>query len=234
MDREALIGLYRGLRVSDVCDGMDAVGLIDRGCMSRHIRPLYRDIEEFSHRITGPALTVRYVPTNREVPNMPIEEFDEWVGQWYREVSPERYRESIRPGDVLVIDAAEQDVGFIGSNNCLAWMNAGAVGVVTNGGARDTDELIKQKCPVYSRYVSRGFKPGRLELDAIEIPVNCGGVLVRPGDMVVADGDGVIVVPAEKAEAVAAYARKTLEGDKRGRRKLYEQRGLPPDSTVSP
>jgi len=51
--------------------------------------------------------------------------------------------------------------------------------------------------------------------------------------MVVADGDGVVVVPIEKAEAVAKIARTILEGDKKGRRKLYQQRGLPPDSTVS-
>ncbi len=233
MNREELIEAFRELRVADVSDAMDAVGLFERGSMNPKIRPLYRDLEGFSHRIAGPALTVRYVPTHREVPNMPPEAFDEWVGSWYRDVCPEKFRQQIRPGDVLVIDAAEQDVGFIGSNNCLAWMNLGAVGVVTNGGARDTDELIKQKCPVYSRYISRGFKPGRLELDAVGEPVNCGGVLVRPADFVVADGDGVIVVPVEKAPAVAGIARKVLEGDKAGRRKLYEQRGLPPDSTVS-
>ena len=164
---------------------------------------------------------------------MPPEEFNAWVGEWYRNVSPERYREQIQTGDVLVVDAAEQDVGFIGSNNCLAWMDLGAVGVVTNGGARDTDELIKQRCPVYSRYISRGFKPGRLELDAVAVPVNCGGVLVRPGDMVVADGDGVIVVPVEKAPDVARIAREILDGDKRGRRKLYEKMGLPLDPSVT-
>jgi regulator of RNase E activity RraA len=112
-------------------------------------------------------------------------------------------------------------------------MNAGAVGVVTNGGARDTDELIKQKCPVYARFISRGFMPGRVEFDAVNTPVNCGGARVRPGDMIVADGDGVVVVPVEQAEAVAKIARGILDSDKRGRRKLYEKRGLPPDSTVT-
>ena len=104
--------------------------------------------------------------------------------------------------------------------------------VVTNGGARDTDELIKQRCPVYSRYISRRFNPGRLEYAGHGMPVNCGGVLVRPGDMVVADGDGVIVVPVEKALQVAEIARGILDGDKRGRRHLYDQAGIPPDDTV--
>jgi len=232
MDRQELIEAFRGLRVTDVCDGMDAVGCFERGNMNGKVRTLWRDTDTFAHRISGPALTVRYVPTNREVPHLPPEEFDRYVGDWYRNISPEVYRKHVQPGDVIVIDAAEQDVGFIGSNNCLAWMNLGAVGVVTNGGARDTDELIKQRCPVYSRYISRGFKPGRLEFDSVNIPVNCGGVLVRPGDMVVADGDGVIVVPVEKAEKVAEIARRILDGDKAGRRKLYEARGLPPDPSV--
>jgi len=232
MDRQEMIEQFRGLRVADVCDAMDAVGLFGRGLLSNEIRPLYRDLEDFTHRIAGAALTLRYVPTGQEVPNMPPAEFDEWVGRWYRDVSSEPQRQIIQPGDVLVYDAAGLDVGIIGSNNCLAWMNSGAVGVVTNGGARDTDELIKQRCPVYSRYISRGFMPGRVEFDAVNVPINCGGALVRPGDMIVADGDGVIVVPVEKAGAVADIARGILDSDKDGRRKLYEQRGLPPDATV--
>jgi regulator of RNase E activity RraA len=233
VDREELIEAFRGLRVTDVCDALDHVGLIDRCLVDREIRPLWRDTEAFAHRIAGPALTVRYVPTNREVPNMPPDEFAAYAGEWYRNISPAPFTEQIQKGDVLVMDAAEQDVGFIGSNNCLGWMNRGAAGVVTNGGARDTDELIKQRCPVYCRYISRGFKPGRLELDAVGIQVNCAGVLVRPGDIVVADGDGVIVVPVEKAPEVARIARRILEGDKKGRRKLYEAAGLPLDPTVS-
>ena len=233
MDRSALIDAFRGLRVADVSDAMDHVGLFDRGLMDREIRPIFRDTDTFTHRIGGPALTVRAVPTNREVPNMPPEDFEAYIGTWYREHSPEGFRDAIQPGDVLVFDAAGLDIGFIGSNNTLGWMNKGAAGVVTNGGARDTDELIKQRCPVYSRFISRTFNPGRLEYDAVGIPVNCGGVLVRPGDMVVADGDGVIVVPAEKALEVAAIARKVLDGDKRGRRRLYEQAGLPLDPSVS-
>jgi len=231
--REELLEAFRSLRVSDVSDAMDYVGLMGRGLVDRKIRCLYRDLEGFTHRIAGVALTARYVPTNREVPNMPPERFAEYEGRWYRDLTPESFRERIRPGDVLVIDAAGLDVGFTGSNNCLAWMNLGAVGVVTNGGARDTDEPIKQRCPVYCRYISRGFNIGRIEADSVGAPVNCGGVLVRPGDVVVGDGDGVIVVPADKAPAVGPIARKILEGDKQGRRKLYEKAGLDPDSTVT-
>jgi 4-hydroxy-4-methyl-2-oxoglutarate aldolase len=73
---------------------------------------------------------------------------------------------------------------------------------------------------------------GRLQFDAQDIPVVVGGVVVRPGDVVVADGDGVIVVPAEVAFDVAAYARRELEKDKVARRGLYERLGMPLDHTV--
>ena len=63
-------------------------------------------------------------------------------------------------------------------------------------------------------------------------PIVCGGVLVEPGDIIVADGDGVIVVPRAKAKEVAEYAQAIIEGDKAGRRRLYERLGLPPDDSV--
>jgi regulator of RNase E activity RraA len=71
-----------------------------------------------------------------------------------------------------------------------------------------------------------------MEYDAHNVPITLGGVRVNPGDIVVGDGDGVIVVPQEHAEEVAKYARQELENDKAGRRKMYEQLGWAPDHTV--
>lgn len=105
-------------------------------------------------------------------------------------------------------------------------------GVITNGSCRDTDELIIQKIPVYSKFQGGGTRPGRIEAGAINRPVTVGGVLVRPGDFVVADGDGVVVVPRDHVDRVAEIAWDIARGDKEGRRKLYEKLGMPLDPTV--
>ena len=230
--RQELLDAFAGLRVADVCDGLDRAGLPDLTLMDPAIRPLYRDVERFSHRLCGIAHTVRWVPTARPRPALSPDEFPAWEGACYRDHARSPFAEEIQAGDVLVFDAAEQDVGTIGSNNCLGWIARGARGVVTSGGARDTDELIMQQCPVYCRLISRTIQPGRQEFDASQVPIQCGGVLVHPGDIIVADGDGVVVVPQGIARDVARYAREVLEGDKRGRRALYEQLGRPPDDTV--
>ena len=233
MTNAKLLSLYEGLRVTDVCDGLDAVGLIDTCTMDWQIRPLWRDTDTFTHRIYGFAHTVRFVPTNRVAPRpLPVIEYKAWKNKWYRELAPGP-KEPIHAGEIIVIDAAEVgDVGFIGSNNAQGWINAGARGAVTNGGCRDTDELIKQRVPVYSRRIARGIRPGRLEWDAENIPIACGGVRVFPGDIVVADGDGAIVVPITHAETVAQVAREVANSDKAGRRAKYEQAGKEIDFTL--
>lgn len=231
---KALLRWFDGLRVADVSDGMDKAGLQNIGLVSADIRPLWRDTEHFRHRFVGIAVTARYVPTNKPAAGRKdTEEFDKWVGQWYRDLSSEPFVPLIRPGTALVIEDSEAvDVGSIGSNNILGWKLRGCVGVVTSATARDTDEIIAEKVPLYFRQPGRGIRPGRNEIESVNRPVVVGGVLVMPGDVVVADGDGVIVVPRSRAEEVAKYARATLDGDKAGRRKLYEKLKLPLDESV--
>jgi regulator of RNase E activity RraA len=232
---DEILAAFAGLRVADVSDGMDVVGLQDVGLVDPEIRTLWRDIDGFTHRFCGVAVTVRYVPTNRRAPMMTEGEFRDWEGRWYGEISPEPFVEHLRRGSVVVIDAGEDgDTGSIGSYNIMAWRLSGAVGVVTSGGARDTDEIIKQRIPLYLRRLGRGIRPGRNEVESVNRPVTIGGVLVRPGDVVVADGDGVVVVPREHAAAAARVARRVLESDKAGRRELYETLGLPEDASVKP
>ncbi|HET9395480.1 MAG TPA: hypothetical protein VFO36_05440, partial [Nitrospiraceae bacterium] len=163
----------------------------------------------------------------------PEQEFDKWVGEFYNERSPEPFMPLLREGSVVVIEEApETDVGSIGSNNIMAWKLKGAVGVVTSNTARDTDEIITQKIPLYFKEVGRGIRPGRNEIESVNRPVVVGGVLVMPGDVIVADGDGVIVVPRAKALEVARYAKKVIEGDKKGRKELYKKLNLPDDASV--
>lgn len=233
-DDNKILQAFEGLRVADVTDGMDAVGLFNIGLMDREIHPLWKDPKDYAHRFIGIAVTVRYVPTqNPPAGKMPIEDYDKWAGAWYNQKSPEPFMEILRPGSALIIDEAPNaDVGSIGSNNIMAWKLRGCVGVVTDATARDTDEIETQKVPLYLRKVGRGIRPGRNEVESVNRPVVVGGVLVMPGDVIVADGEGVIVVPRDKALEVAAYARKILEGDKAGRRNLYEKLGLPADASV--
>jgi regulator of RNase E activity RraA len=230
----ALLALFDGLRVADVTDGMDAVGLQNVGLMDPEIRPLWKDTQGFSHRFVGIAVTARYVPTQRAAAGKrPVEDYDRWAGEWYEALSPEPFVDLLRPGTALVIDDAERaDVGSIGSNNILAWRSRGMVGVVTNATARDTDEIVTEKVPLYFRRPGRGIRPGRNEIESVNRPIVCGGVLVIPGDVIVADGDGVLVVPRAVAAEVARYAKRILEGDKAGRRKLYEKLGLPKDKSI--
>ena len=231
----AILDAFNGLRVADVSDGMDFAGLKNIGLMDPEIHALWKDTEEYTHRFVGIAVTVRYVPTQKpaEGGDMSYEEYRAWEGNWYNELSPEPFAELIRPGTAIIIDEApDADVGSIGSFNILAWQIAGAVGVVTDAPARDTDEIITQKVPLYFRKPGRGIRPGRNEVESVNRPVVVGGVLVNPGDVIVADGDGVIVVPRAHAREVAEFAHKIIAADKEGRRSLYEQLGRERDSSL--
>jgi 4-hydroxy-4-methyl-2-oxoglutarate aldolase len=231
---EELLALFAGLRVADLVDGMDKAGLKNVGLMSPEIHPLWKDLQHFSHRIVGIAVTVRYVPTDQpHAPKMDTKAFNAWASKWYGERSGEPFVPLIRKGTVVVIeDAPYADVGSIGSNNLMVWKLKGCVGVITSATARDTDEIAAQRIPLYLRQVGRGIRPGRNEVESVNRPIVVGGVLVQPGDVVAADGDGVLVVPRAAAREVATFARETLASDKQSRRNLYQQLGLPPDDSV--
>jgi regulator of RNase E activity RraA len=228
-----LLKLYEKLRVADVSDGMDMVGLPDQGLVDPAIHPSWTSYPSLSHVIRGIALTVRYVPTMKKDRPEPGEDFKAWEGNFYNSYSSEAFIPLIHQGVVIMIDDVEEkDIGSIGSNNVLSWKDRGAVGVITDASSRDTDEVAIEEFPLYLREKGRGIRPGRNELESVNRPISMGGVLVCPGDVVVADGDGVIVVPRAVAKQVALYAQEVLEGDKAGRRALYEKLGMPLDKTV--
>lgn len=228
MDYEDIKKLYDGLRVSDVRDGMDWIGLFSKGTVHRDIRPLFDGA-----RLAGPALTVRLVASQVQAPPLTPDEYTEWAHKyWYKEMHIEPYVSEIRKGDVVVIEAPDLGVGQLGSFNTLNFYLNGAQGVVSSGGVRDTDECRLQKVPVFAQFINQTMTQGRIEYLEHNVPVTVGGVRTNPNDLVVGDGDGVIVVPAEHIEEVAKYARQEADNDRRGRRKMYEQLGWAPDETV--
>lgn len=236
--RQEILDLYKDLRVTDVLDGMDLIGLQDIGLMDNDIRPLWRDTEKFSHRFAGFAITVRHVPTDVRAGQNSFPDlagFEKFKSEQYRR-APDAWMSVARPGDVAVIDASGVfETGFIGSNNSLGWAEKGVAGVVTNAGARDTDEIVKVKrIPVYCKdgYSTRGVRPGRLIAESYNFPINCSGVTVYPGDVIVADGDGVIVVPRQHALQVGKLAREINQDDEQSRGKRYQRLGIPMDSTI--
>lgn len=232
-DDARILELYKNLRVSDVSDGLDMAGLPGTGLVSPEIHACWVDLKDFKHVFRGIAVTVRYVPTQKPALPAPGEDFSKWEGNFYNTYSHEAFTQLIKPGTAVVIDDVEdRDIGTIGSNNILGWYKAGAVGVVTDAGARDTDEVGLEGVPLYLKKKGRGIRPGRNEIESVNRPVTIGGVLVCPGDVVVADGDGVVVVPRGVAEKVAGYANKILVNDKAGRKNLYESLGRPLDKTV--
>jgi len=232
-DDARILELYKNLRVADVSDGLDMVGLPGTGLVNPEIQACWVDLKDFKHVFRGIAVTVRYVPTQRPAQPAPGEDSSKWEGNFYSVYSHEAFTQVLKPGSAVVIDDVEDmDIGSIGSNNILGWYKAGATGVVTDAGARDTDEVGLEGVPLYLRKKGRGIRPGRNEIESVNRPVSIGGVLVCPGDVVVADGDGVVVVPRAVAEKVAEYASKILSGDKAGRKSLYESLGRPLDKTV--
>jgi len=235
-DTYALAERFRHyLRVTDVTDGLDAVGRADVTLVDPQIRPLWMGM-----RFWGPAVTMRVVPSNQRMRPITREEALRQHGIWFGEqeqrlggLTRPRLDEHVTPGCVVVTSTGgARETGYWGSANSMGVQAAGAVGIVTEGNCRDTDEVILQRTPVACRGIGRPIIPGRVELVDVQVPVGCGGVLVRPGDIVGCDWDGCVVVPQEVAEDVLYFAARIAIDDKRSRRKLYERLGKAPDETV--
>ena len=232
-DDAKILTLYKNLRVADVSDGLDMVGLPNTGLVDPAIHPSWIDLKDFTHIFMWIAITVRYVPTQKPALPAPGEEFSKWEGNFYSAYSSEAFTQLIRPGSAIVIDDVEdKDIWSIGSNNILGWYNHGAVGVVTDACSRDLDEVGLERVPLYLRKAGRGIRHGRNEIESVNRQVAIGGVLVCPGDVVVGDGDGVVVVTRAVAEQVAKFANEILKSDKAGRKSLYESAGRSLDKTV--
>jgi 5-oxopent-3-ene-1,2,5-tricarboxylate decarboxylase / 2-hydroxyhepta-2,4-diene-1,7-dioate isomerase len=156
------------------------------------LRPTRPDL-----RMVGFAHTLRYVPVREDI-----------VSADTRELNAQKQAiESIKPGEILVIEARnEEGAGTIGDILALRALRRGAVGIVTDGGVRDSPTVSSLEIPTYYR-AAHGSVLGILHypLEA-NVPVACAGVLVMPGDLLVGDAEGVVVVPPLLAEEIARDA----------------------------
>jgi regulator of RNase E activity RraA len=150
-------------------------------------------------RMVGAATTLRYIPAREDIDH---------VGTFAdRDNAQRKVVETIPVGHVLVIDSrCDASAASAGGILITRMQVRGAAGVVTDGGFRDTTELAEMDFPVYCSRPSAPTNLTRHHAADIDLPIGCGGVAVYPGDVIVGDGEGVIVVPQYLATEIAAEA----------------------------
>ncbi|HEU5314524.1 MAG TPA: RraA family protein [Chloroflexota bacterium] len=231
VDTYELVREYKRLRVTDVLDALDQLTAnADQFIMDEAMRPVLPGIH-----FCGPAVTRRYVKA-QPVPLVPEspEAYREYLAEWVR-TRKGRAMGEFRPGSVLVFDCHQTPrVGLWGSANGMGAVAKGAAGIVTDGGCRDRYEVALERLPIFATHFGAYRAPNRMELGDADAPIHCAGVVVVPGDLIVADDDGVAVIPQDLAADVPKLAREVLAKDMAGRRRLYQTLGLPLDETVEP
>ena len=151
-------------------------------------------------RMVGPVYTLRYIPAREDL--NPITVFQNTD-------HPQRVAvESIPEGHVLVMDC-RQDASAASAGSILATRLEirGCAGVVTDGGLRDADEISKMTLPAFCAKPSAPTNLTKHQALDLNVPIGCGGVAVFPGDIAIGDGDGVMIIPAEIADDIAAEAK---------------------------
>jgi len=185
MSIEETISEFKQYPTGFVTDSLTRLGL---GGWTEGIAPISKTRRKF----VGRAVTMKYGPIRGVGGKLPSQ---------YQVI-----REA-KPGDVLVVAAEGTPCWLLGENVCHAALDQGLAAVVVDGCVRDYDELAEMDLPVFCR--GAGIRPfsTHLELIDVNVPVEFAGAQIRPGDILVGDGDGIVVVPPERVEDVLFQAR---------------------------
>jgi regulator of RNase E activity RraA len=178
-----------------------------RQVMEPRIRPLYPEA-----RLAGFAMTVHCI----EVDAPPAKAEDYYKGEL-------QSVDALQPGDVMVVSTV--DGSYWGELLATASRYRGAVGIVADTYTRDTLRLIAMQFPTFTAGISACDSLGRIDVDEVGAPIECGSVTVKPDDLVLADYDGVVVIPSEAAEEAITRAEEKVSGEDLVRDKLAE--GMP-------
>lgn len=230
MTNQELIKELRRYRCADLSDAMDALGLVDKGTMDEKMRPLRPGIE-----FKGFAHTVKLLPKQDSVKLCrTAEEWKEELGRGCADIYSfvDTVTKDNAKDMVIVIDMEGIRGGVWGSEISMTMMERGVEGFIVDGGCRDSYETNLEKAPVFCTRRTFTHSYGRVQSGAVGIPVNCAGVTVKPGDVICADDDGVLVIPREVAEDVIQFARVQLEEDIKVRTEHYKNLGLEPDESL--
>jgi regulator of RNase E activity RraA len=207
MDRDlALIQRLERLYPAVVADCLDRLGMRMQ-VLEPHIRPLYTDAKVAGYAATVHCIDVEAVPEDR--------------ADWYR--GEMNAVDSLEPGDVMVVSTCRGS--YWGELLATASRYRGARGLVADAYTRDTLALREMRFPTFAAGIHCADSLGRIDVDAVGVPIRCGGVEISPGDLVLGDNDGVVVIPASLGAEVIGLAEEKVSGEDLVRGKLAE--GMP-------
>lgn len=203
---EEIVRQFCQMPTGFVTDAFSRLGLVG---WSEGVYPLSRT----ARKIVGRAVTIHYQPKRGGGAKKPS----------HYEVM----LNTARPGDVLVIAAEGTPCWLLGENQAHWAMYHGLAGIIVDGCVRDADEIAELTMPVFAR--GAGTRPfsTHLELAEVNVPVEFAGTQIRPGDIVVGDGDGLVVIPADKAGEVLFQALDIAVLEKEMENSIKTQASLP-------